>query len=187
MARWWLVEQQQIFNIITDPLTYLLTKVLLGTPTVSIMLVWYSRLFVWLKLWPLHYQKPRQNMNKYLEIENILKTALDLSDWEGVEAASPVNECKCIYLLLMSSKWHKCTKQKCFLKLLMSSQNHHIAVIREENLLGKGIIVLTAICPFYATDIFSIKKEIHFITNNFSYPFDPGRHLVCLWGAEVNI
>ena len=34
MARWWPVEQQQIFNIITDPLT----KVFLGTPAVSITL-----------------------------------------------------------------------------------------------------------------------------------------------------
>ena len=32
MARWWLVEQQQIFATVG----YLLTKVLLGTPTVSI-------------------------------------------------------------------------------------------------------------------------------------------------------
>ena len=36
MTRWWLVEQQQIFNIITYWLTDLLTKVLLGTPPVSI-------------------------------------------------------------------------------------------------------------------------------------------------------
>ena len=36
MARWRVVEQQQIFNIITYWLTHLLTKVLLGTRTVSI-------------------------------------------------------------------------------------------------------------------------------------------------------
>ena len=37
MARWWLVEQQQIFTMVTDLLTYWLTDLLLGTPTVSIM------------------------------------------------------------------------------------------------------------------------------------------------------